>query len=82
MNLIVWLLLLQLKMLAILLAEIIFMTAVILIVMLVGHNHDVRTKIVGSLCVIFGTIMYGSPLSVMVIMFFYFILCFPSSFFG
>ncbi|KAH7651073.1 solute carrier family 50 (sugar transporter) protein [Dioscorea alata] len=55
----------RLKMLAILLAEIIFMVAVILIVMLVGHNHDIRTKIVGSLCVIFGTIMYGSPLSVM-----------------
>ncbi|KAM0938100.1 putative SWEET sugar transporter [Dioscorea sansibarensis] len=55
----------KLKILGILLAEILFMTIVIITVMLAAHNHDIRTKIVGSLCVIFGTLMYASPLSIM-----------------
>ncbi|KAM0938099.1 putative SWEET sugar transporter [Dioscorea sansibarensis] len=55
----------RLKMLGILVAEIVFMAAVIITVMLIAHNHEVRTKIVGSLCIIFGTIMYTSPPSIM-----------------
>jgi solute carrier family 50 (sugar transporter) len=31
-----------------------------------AHTHDKRTQIIGILCVIFGTAMYASPLSVMV----------------
>ncbi|KAJ0985838.1 hypothetical protein J5N97_004194 [Dioscorea zingiberensis] len=56
---------LRLKMLGILLAEIAFMAIVILVVILASHTYQDRTKIVGSLCVIFGTFMYGAPLSIM-----------------
>ncbi|KAM0938097.1 putative SWEET sugar transporter [Dioscorea sansibarensis] len=56
---------LRLKMLGIFLVEVAFMAIVILVVMLAFHTHALRTKFVGSLCVIFGALMYGSPLSVM-----------------
>lgn len=48
-------------------AEIIFMVAVVLGVILGTQSLHTRNKIVGILCVIFGTCMYASPLSVMVI---------------
>ncbi|KAJ0985820.1 hypothetical protein J5N97_004176 [Dioscorea zingiberensis] len=53
------------KMSGILAAEITFMAVVALIVLLVGHTVKTRSKIVGSLCVIFGICMYAAPLSVM-----------------
>ncbi|KAH7651031.1 solute carrier family 50 (sugar transporter) protein [Dioscorea alata] len=56
---------LRLKMVMILLAEVVFMVIVILVVMLSTPSFGIRTKIVGTLCIVFGTIMYGSPLSVM-----------------
>uniref|UniRef100_A0A0D9XBQ3 Bidirectional sugar transporter SWEET n=1 Tax=Leersia perrieri TaxID=77586 RepID=A0A0D9XBQ3_9ORYZ len=48
-----------------LLAEALFVAAVALGVLLGEHTHERRSLIVGILCVIFGTIMYGSPLTVM-----------------
>ncbi|XP_039116472.1 bidirectional sugar transporter SWEET6b-like [Dioscorea cayenensis subsp. rotundata] len=56
---------LRMKMLGIFLVEVAFVAIVILVVMLAFHTHELRTKFVGSLCVIFGAIMYGAPLSVM-----------------
>ncbi|KAJ0985816.1 hypothetical protein J5N97_004172 [Dioscorea zingiberensis] len=53
------------KILLILAAEIAFMAVAALIVLKVGHTVETRSKIVGSLCVIFGTFMYASPLSIM-----------------
>ncbi|KAJ0985817.1 hypothetical protein J5N97_004173 [Dioscorea zingiberensis] len=50
----------------ILAVEITFMVVVALIVLLFGHTVETLTKIVGSLCVIFETCMYVSPLSIMV----------------
>ncbi|KAL5721510.1 Bidirectional sugar transporter sweet4 [Ranunculus cassubicifolius] len=36
-----------------------------ILVMTVAHTHDRRSLVVGCICVVFGTIMYFSPLSVM-----------------
>ncbi|XP_010924221.1 bidirectional sugar transporter SWEET6b [Elaeis guineensis] len=55
----------RLKVLKILAAEMVFMGAVIAGVIAGAHTHKERTFIVGILCVIFGTCMYASPLSVM-----------------
>lgn len=57
---------LQLKVLKILAVELVFMGAVIAGVIAGVHTHKKRTFIVGILCVIFGTCMYASPLSIMV----------------
>lgn len=58
--------LLQLKVLKILAAEVSFMTVVVVVVLLTAHTHERRSLIVGIFCIIFGTCMYASPLSVMV----------------
>lgn len=56
----------QKKAFAILAAEIVFVAAVVVGVILGAHTHNKRSMIVGILCVIFGSVMYASPLSVMV----------------
>lgn len=56
----------QLKALTILLIELAFMALVVVLVLTLAHTHKKRMLIVGILCVIFGTGMYVSPLSVMV----------------
>lgn len=56
----------QIKVLMYLAAEIAFMAAVVAVVLTTAHTHDLRSLIVGILCVIFGTCMYASPLAVMV----------------
>lgn len=53
-------------MLAVLGVELVFMLAVILGVLLSAHTHKKRSMIVGILCVFFGSIMYFSPLTIMV----------------
>ncbi|KAM3215147.1 hypothetical protein ACQJBY_067243 [Aegilops geniculata] len=55
----------RLKMIGMLAAEAVFMVAVVLGVLLGAHTHEKRSMIVGILCVIFGTIMYASPLTIM-----------------
>ncbi|KAK1301625.1 Bidirectional sugar transporter SWEET7b [Acorus calamus] len=55
----------------ILLVEIVFVAAVAVLVLTLtqnyegDHKYNIRSLIVGILCVIFGTCMYASPLSVM-----------------
>ncbi|KAI0488374.1 hypothetical protein KFK09_028204 [Dendrobium nobile] len=56
---------LRLKVLKILVGELAFMAVVVSVVLTVGHSHEKRSMIVGILCVIFGTCMYASPLTVM-----------------
>ncbi|KAJ4749496.1 Bidirectional sugar transporter SWEET [Rhynchospora pubera] len=56
---------LRLKILGILGAELLFVGVVLGGVLGGARTHDKRTQIVGILCVIFGTAMYASPLSVM-----------------
>ncbi|XP_078168762.1 bidirectional sugar transporter SWEET6b-like [Carex rostrata] len=56
---------LRLKILGILVAELVFVGAVLAGVLGGAHTHNKRTEIVGILCVIFGTAMYASPLSIM-----------------
>nr|UJT76400.1 bidirectional sugar transporter SWEET6b [Hemerocallis fulva] len=53
------------KVLKILAGELVFMAAVILGVLLGAHTHHKRSLVVGILCIIFGTCMYASPLSIM-----------------
>lgn len=53
------------KAFAILAVEILFMLAVVLGVILGAHTHEKRSMIVGILCVIFGSMMYASPLTIM-----------------
>ena len=54
------------KVLKYLAIEFIFMAAVVIGVVVGAHTHKLRERIVGILCIIFGTCMYASPLSVMV----------------
>lgn len=42
------------------------MVIVVLSVLLAAHTHEKRSMIVGILCVIFGSVMYASPLTIMV----------------
>jgi len=55
----------RLKVLKILAVELVFMGGVIAGVIAGAHTHEKRIFIVGILCVIFGTCMYASPLSIM-----------------
>ncbi|KAK8940237.1 Bidirectional sugar transporter SWEET6a [Platanthera guangdongensis] len=55
----------RLKLIKILAGEIGFMAVVVSAVVAAAHTHEKRSLIVGILCVIFGTLMYASPLSVM-----------------
>jgi hypothetical protein len=57
---------LQMNIVGILAVELAFVGVVVGGVLGGAHTHDKRTEIVGILCVIFGTAMYASPLSVMV----------------
>ena len=41
------------------------MVAVVLGVILGAHTHEKRSMIIGILCVIFGSMMYASPLTIM-----------------
>ena len=56
----------QWKMLGVLAIEAAFMAAVVAGVLVGAHTHEKRSMIVGILCVIFGSIMYASPLTIMV----------------
>jgi solute carrier family 50 protein (sugar transporter) len=56
----------QLRVLYVLAGEAVFMVIVVLCVLLAAHTHERRSMIVGILCIIFGTMMYASPLTVMV----------------
>ncbi|KAJ4749500.1 Bidirectional sugar transporter SWEET [Rhynchospora pubera] len=56
---------LRLEILSILATELLFVGVVLGGVLGGAHTHDKRTQIVGILCVIFGTAMYASPLSIM-----------------
>ncbi|KAF7107374.1 hypothetical protein CFC21_108006 [Triticum aestivum] len=53
------------KMLGVLAIEAAFMAAVVAGVLVGAHTHEKRSMIVGILCVIFGSIMYASPLTIM-----------------
>ena len=53
-------------MLGVLAIEAVFMVIVVLCVILAAHTHEKRSMIVGILCIIFGTAMYASPLTIMV----------------
>uniref|UniRef100_A0ACD5VQQ3 Uncharacterized protein n=1 Tax=Avena sativa TaxID=4498 RepID=A0ACD5VQQ3_AVESA len=55
----------RLRMLLVLAVEAVFMVIVVLAVMLAAHTHEKRSMIVGILCIIFGAMMYASPLTVM-----------------
>ncbi|KAJ8486022.1 hypothetical protein OPV22_018507 [Ensete ventricosum] len=55
----------RLRVLLVLVIEILFVGAVAAIVLTIVHGYMRRSLIVGVLCVIFGTLMYASPLSVM-----------------
>ena len=48
---------------------------VVLLTLLLAHTHDERTKVVGSMCVVIGICMYGSPLTIMVRNFLLFSTC-------
>ncbi|KAL3526041.1 hypothetical protein ACH5RR_014413 [Cinchona calisaya] len=48
-----------------LLGEAIFATGIVLLTLLAFHTTGKRSTIVGVICVIFGIILYASPLSVM-----------------
>ncbi|KAK1665519.1 hypothetical protein QYE76_053678 [Lolium multiflorum] len=55
----------RLRVLYFLAGEAVFMVIVVLCVLLTAHTHEKRSMIVGILCIIFGTAMYASPLTVM-----------------
>ncbi|CAM0881608.1 unnamed protein product [Alopecurus aequalis] len=55
----------RLRMLGVLAIEAVFMVIVVLCVLLAAHTHEKRSMIVGVLCIIFGTAMYASPLTIM-----------------
>ncbi|CAA7410187.1 unnamed protein product [Spirodela intermedia] len=55
----------RLRVLAALLAELLFVVAAAAIVLTLAHTHQRRSLVIGSLCVFFGTLMYAAPLSVM-----------------
>ncbi|KAJ7557797.1 hypothetical protein O6H91_04G010600 [Diphasiastrum complanatum] len=55
----------KMKVLKMLAVVIIFFGAVVALVLSLVHVHKKRRTIVGALCVVFGTMMYASPLSVM-----------------
>ncbi|OAY84229.1 Bidirectional sugar transporter SWEET4, partial [Ananas comosus] len=55
----------RLQVFVVLVAETAFVALVALLVLTLAHTHEQRSMIVGVLCVIFGTMMYAAPLSVM-----------------
>ncbi|KAL0923813.1 hypothetical protein M5K25_004591 [Dendrobium thyrsiflorum] len=57
----------RMKLLAILAGEVVLMAMVVTLVLTIVHTHDVRSLIVGILCIIFCVCMYASPLSIMML---------------
>lgn len=57
-----------LQVLGMLFLEIAFVAVIAVLVLTLFHTHEQRSLVVGVLCVIFGTVMYAAPLSVMVCM--------------
>ncbi|MQL89892.1 hypothetical protein Taro_022481, partial [Colocasia esculenta] len=55
----------RLRVVVMLAVEVLFVVAVAAFVLTLAHTHERRSLIVGSLCVVFGTMMYVAPLSVM-----------------
>ncbi|KAK9266529.1 hypothetical protein L1049_021541 [Liquidambar formosana] len=55
----------RLKVIAIALAEVIFIGTFAVFALTLTHSHEHRTMIVGFLCIAFNIMMYASPLSVM-----------------
>jgi solute carrier family 50 protein (sugar transporter) len=55
----------RLRTLAVLGGEAVFMAALVLGVLLGARTHEVRSTIVGNLCVVASSLMYASPLYVM-----------------
>lgn len=53
------------KIIMIIVGEIAFVAAVAAVVLTTADTHEQRSMMVGILCIIFGTCMYASPLSVM-----------------
>nr|GMD54784.1 bidirectional sugar transporter SWEET6a [Ipomoea batatas] len=53
------------KMAGLLVVELIALAGIAAGTLIGAHTIEKRTKIVGSLCVVFGIILYGSPLSIM-----------------
>ena len=56
----------KLRVFSVLLAEILLVGAVAAVDLTLVHGYQRRSLIVGVLCVVFGTVMYAAPLSVMV----------------
>lgn len=56
----------RLQVLGVLFLEIAFVAVIAILVLTLFHTHGQRSLVVGVLCVIFGTVMYAAPLSVMV----------------
>ncbi|KAL2552413.1 Bidirectional sugar transporter SWEET7 [Forsythia ovata] len=48
----------------VLFCEALFLAVIIIITIICFHNHKMRSMFVGIICVVFGIIMYGSPLSI------------------
>lgn len=46
--------------------EVAFIAAIVVVTLMVFHTHDSRSNFVGIFCVVFGVLMYASPLTVMV----------------
>ncbi|KAF5204943.1 Bidirectional sugar transporter sweet4 [Thalictrum thalictroides] len=55
----------RLKVVVMLLAEIVMVGIVGLLVITMAHTYERRSLIVGIICIVFGTMMYVAPLSVM-----------------
>ncbi|KAG6481147.1 bidirectional sugar transporter SWEET4-like [Zingiber officinale] len=55
----------RLQVLGVLFLEIAFVAVIAILVLTLFHTHGQRSLVVGVLCVIFGTVMYAAPLSVM-----------------
>ena len=56
----------QLKVIGVLCLELAFMAAVVVVTLTKLHTHASRSNLVGIFCVVFGVLMYASPLTVMV----------------
>ncbi|KAL5860454.1 hypothetical protein ACOSQ4_001750 [Xanthoceras sorbifolium] len=55
----------QIKVINWILIELVFLGIVATCTLLLFHTHEKRSRIVGILCVIFGVLMYASPLTIM-----------------
>ncbi|XP_010251292.1 PREDICTED: bidirectional sugar transporter SWEET5-like [Nelumbo nucifera] len=55
----------RLKIIGFIFLELVFISAIILGTLLGLHTYDDRSKLVGTICIVFGIIMYGSPLTIM-----------------